>query len=118
LLDDGFPLAGAVELASFAEFGEEGFLVVGDGASTLAHTGSRPPVALVAESLADGYAVRSRGYATDTAGPGSRMRSPLDGDWSLTTARRRPETLDSASFDSLLEGTDRPVVLDGEFLGE
>jgi hypothetical protein len=118
LLDDGFPLAGAVELASFAEFGEEGFLVVGDGASTLADTGSRPPVALIAETLADGYAVRSRGYATDTAGPGSRVRSPLDGDWSLTTARRRPETLGSADFDSLLDATDRPVVLDGEFVDE
>jgi hypothetical protein len=55
---------------------------------------------------------------TDTAGPGSRVRSPLDGDWSLTTARRRPVTLDSTSFDSLLEETDRPVGLDGEFLDE
>lgn len=76
----------AVELASVAEFGEEGFRVVGDGASTLADTDSRPPAALVAETLADGYTVRYRGYATDTAGPGSRVRSPLDGDWSLTTA--------------------------------
>ena len=118
LLDDGFPLAGAVELASFAEFGEEGFLVVGDGAATLAGTGSRPPVALVAESLADGYAVRYRGYATDTAGPGSRVRSPFDGDWSLTTARRRPETMASDAFDALLAATERPVVLDGEFVRE
>ncbi|GAB7094284.1 hypothetical protein JCM30237_14360 [Halolamina litorea] len=115
LLADGFPLAGSVDLAAAAGFEEEGFLVAGDGASTLAGTGSRPPVALVAESLSSGYAVQYRGYATDTAGLGSRVRSPLDGRWALTAARRRPETLDADSFEALCEATERPVVVDGEF---
>lgn len=115
LLGDGFPLSGAVDLATTAGFEEEAFLVAGDGATTLANTGSRPPVALVAESLDSGYAAQIRGYATDTAGIGSRIRSP-DGRWALTTARRPPETLDPDAFEALCETTDRPVVLDGAFV--
>lgn len=116
LLDAGFPLSAAVNVATDAGFADRGFLVVGDGSTTLAGTGTRPPSVLVAESLASGYAVSYRGYPADTAAMGSRTRSTLDGEWTLTAARRAPETRDAASFAELLRGTELPVVLDGELV--
>lgn len=116
LLERGFPLAAAVDVAVDAGFADDGFLVVGDGTTTVAGTGTRPPMALTAESLASGYAVRSRGYPADTAGMGGRVRSALDGAWTLTAARRTPETLDAEAFETLLREAELPVVLDGGFV--
>lgn len=116
LLEAGFPLAAAVDVATDAGFAERGFLVVGDGTATLPGTGTHPPMALAAESLASGYAVRCRGYAADTAGMGSRTRSTLDDGWCLTTARERPATLDAAELEDLVADTALPLLLDGDLV--
>lgn len=73
-------------------------------------------MALIAESLASGYAVRGRGYPADTAGMGSRTRSVLDDAWTLTVARRTPDRFDAEAFASLGRKAELPVVLDREFV--
>ena len=116
LLDAGFPLAAAADMATDAGFAREGFLVAGDGTTTLPNTGARPPTALVAESLASGYAVRRRGYAADTASMGSRTRSAFDDAWLLTAARERPETLDGEALKQLMRETGLPLLVDGDLV--
>lgn len=113
LLADGFSLTGAVDVATAGRVRGDQYLVVGDGNTTLAGTGTQPPMVLSASRSSAGPAVSTKGYPTDTAPMGSQVRSPLDDEWAVTTTQREPTMLDDDEFCSLLGSTPLPVILDG-----
>ncbi|WP_435097647.1 hypothetical protein [Halarchaeum sp. P4] len=119
LLNRGFPLSAALDIASDESIMSNRYVVIGDSGFTLSQAESRTPVTLDVDSEATDDATLSvtlRGYPTDHAGMGSVL-IPAFGDGgerylasgSVTTETMTPEELlDVLSMESI------PVRLDGE----
>ena len=118
LLNAGFPLRAALEIARDETIVGGQYLVVGDGGFTIAHAESGTPNLYVAERTEDGFAVEHRTYPTTERGMGSLFVPCVDGEseYHLSAGVVRTFECSAAELDRLVLGDRVPVRLDGDLL--
>ncbi|SDR12073.1 hypothetical protein [Natronobacterium texcoconense] len=116
LLNCGFPLRGALEIArENAAIGDQ-YLIIGDGSTDIAQSDGGAPILVDLESREDGFAVAVQSYSTKEYKLGTTTEStlPTVSDRHLGPAHTSFVGVDRASLQEYLVWNDPPVRLDGE----
>ncbi|GGL61231.1 hypothetical protein GCM10009039_19270 [Halocalculus aciditolerans] len=117
LLNHGFPITAALDVAGEESFMSNRYVVVGDGGFSLAPTrGRTPAVYEVDEHADDTYTVGIDAYPTSDAGMGSMTVPYFDGNdqYFLNSGRVSEFTLDHGDLIEFLTLQDVPLRVDGD----
>jgi hypothetical protein len=115
LLNQGFPLRAALDVAGDRSLIGSQYLVVGDGNCSIAQPDGNVASVLEIESREPGYLVRSVTYPTETVGLGSITTFVEDDEHYLHSGEIANREMDRDAVRSVLEDDGSPVILDGEF---
>ncbi|MFC7154821.1 hypothetical protein ACFQPA_05045 [Halomarina halobia] len=118
LLNSGFTLRAALDVAREESVVGGQYLVVGDGNVDIAHAESLVPVLSTVESAGDRYEVTIRTYPTGSAGMGTTFTPAMKGyeTCSLIPGELRTFSLTREEFEAFLSLDDSPVRLDGRLI--
>ncbi|THE65188.1 hypothetical protein D8Y22_08195 [Salinadaptatus halalkaliphilus] len=117
LLNRGFPLRGALEIAREQSPLTEQYLIVGDGSADIAQSdGGAPMVVDLEEGTGDEYGFGVRSYSTKEFKLGSVTESTLESvtDRHITPGAISASTVDADSLQEYLTWTEYPVLLADE----
>ncbi|RJT05304.1 hypothetical protein [Halococcus sp. IIIV-5B] len=116
LLNAGFPLRAALEIARDEIIVGGQYLVVGDGGFTIAHAESGTPNLYVAERADDGLRVEHRTYPTAERGMGSLFVPCVDGEseYHLSSGTVRTFECTVAELERVLAAEGVPAKVDGD----
>ncbi|MFP8951538.1 hypothetical protein ACLI4Z_01010 [Natrialbaceae archaeon A-arb3/5] len=117
LLNRGFPLRGALEIARRNTALGEQYLIVGDGSADIAQSdGGAPAIIELARRGDEAFEFSIRSYSTKEFTLGSATESNLESvaDRHLTPGVTPPSTVETGSIQEYLTWTELPVLLDGE----
>ena len=117
LLNRGFPLRGALEIAqTYTELGEQ-YLIVGDGSADIAQSdGGTPAIIKLDRASADEYEFAVRSYSTKEFKLGTASASNLEAidDRHLSPGITPSSRVDSDELRTYITWTELPVLVDGE----
>ncbi|EFW92992.1 hypothetical protein ZOD2009_06534 [Haladaptatus paucihalophilus DX253] len=113
LLNAGFPLRVALEIARTQLVDRHRYLVVGDGALTLCQSESGQPIRLDVEPNGDGYVVTPVAYPTQTYGLGTVLSPMFDEQRYIGSGTVRAFELSADELDAALGAEVMPVEANG-----
>ncbi|MFB6167323.1 MAG: hypothetical protein ABEJ43_00570 [Haloferacaceae archaeon] len=116
LLNHGFPLTGALDVANEVQAIGDQYTIVGDGSLTLARTQGSAPNSPVVAGIEDTYEVEYNLYPTNRVGTGGLV-NPYIGEGSehyLFSSRIGAFEVDRDALADFLSAETRPVRIDGE----
>ena len=117
LLNRGFPLRGALEIARDNAMLGEQYLIVGDGSTDIAQSDGGAPMLVAIDSRdGDGYDFSAKSYSTKEFKLGTTTASPIDSvsDCHLTPGHTPQLPVETMELQEYLTWTELPVVVDGE----
>jgi hypothetical protein len=113
LLNAGFPLRIALEIARTQLVDNHRYLVVGDGALTLCQSESGQPIRLYVERKGERYLVTPIAYPTKTYGLGTVLSPMFDDNRYIGTGNVRTFELSADELDAALDAELMPVEANG-----
>jgi len=117
LLNRGFPLRGALEIARDNAMLGEQYLIVGDGSTDIAQSDGGAPMLVAIDSRdGDGYDFSAKSYSTKEFKLGTTTASPIDSvsDCHLTPSHTPQLPVETMELQEYLTWTELPVVVDDE----
>ena len=117
LLNRGFPLRAALNIARDRSIVGGQYLVVGDGNIDIAHAESQTPVLVDIETLEEGYALRLETYPVREHGMGTIFQPNVAGneEWYLTSGSLDTFHVEREYLEAFLNFEPGPVRIDGQF---
>lgn len=117
LLNRGFPLRAALDIARDRSIVGGQYLVVGDGNVDIAHADSQTPLLYEIETKEDGYELDIETYPVREHGMGTIFQPKIEGneEWYITSGTIDTFRMSQAELESFLSLEICPVRIDGKF---
>jgi hypothetical protein len=116
LLNQGFPLRAALDIAKDQSIVGGQYTVVGDGNMDVAQSDSRTPVLLEVESKGERYELSSRVYPTDSHGMGSITTFPLSEECYIASGTLETLEVTREELETAVSVENMPLYFDGQLL--
>jgi hypothetical protein len=115
LLNQGFPLRAALDVAGDRSLIGSQYLVVGDGNCSIAQPDGNVATVLEIETHGDGFTITNVTYPTENVGLGSITTFVGEEKHYLHSGELDTHDVDEESLQRILREEDLPVIFDGEF---